>query len=387
MKRIVRFASLIMVILAMRLAAQAGGRLSSLSATKRFITGNIADKTRAVTEAEGDEAYVLSREALSFAKAYKRILGQDKGLSALAVAGVLSLKGESIRRLDRSEKSSLAQDICDVFVQFTGDAAVRAAVLNRAMSLKDDLPLEELVGLLNKELENGEADSDSIAALGQIGDEKSFSLLWEEAKAAARDEESGAKLSEYDEILNSMLCRLPNALSVALQKVSDGDDEDSDKMLCLSEVRGLEDASRGEAAEAVLKKAVSDKQMQNAMRALSILKELLWTRSASIVCDLLTLQKEEWETGKGDEEDVSQTIEAAAILSPMDSTSIISQMLIKEADKGKASSAAVISSCIKALGIIGDKSAFDALLAVTNAPGVDDTLKARANSALSALKW
>lgn len=193
----------------------------SLTATKRFITGSIAEKTRAVTEATGEESYALSREALTYVKAYCKILGDDKGLSALAVAGVLSLKADSIRMCDDVEKAALVKDICDVYTQYKGVSAVRAAILNRMVSLKDELPLQGFVALLNAEIETDEQAEQSeaeqsetvvnkevVGALSVIGDGRSFVLLWE----ASSSEDEASEVAGIEEALESLLCTASGAL-------------------------------------------------------------------------------------------------------------------------------------------------------------------------------
>ena len=58
-------------------------------AQRKFIKGNIADKTAAIRESSGEEA--LAQAGLDFAISNRQFLGADRDLSALAVASILSL--------------------------------------------------------------------------------------------------------------------------------------------------------------------------------------------------------------------------------------------------------------------------------------------------------
>lgn len=346
--------------------------------TRRFIKGNISDKTRAVKEASGGEAYLLSREAMSFAVAYKKILGEDKELSALVTAAVLSLKKESVSRLDSNEKTALAGDFCTLFDLFLEDDTVCTAVINRALSMKEDLPLETFTAYLNRSIDDESLMPYIIGALGEIGDEKSFSALYFAKLKADEDEVNSA--------LDAILNREPYALQIALSIVNNSKDAtDNERMLAIA--IGCNDNIKGEIASAVLKKSMERGDVSCEQKALSILSELRWTKSSELVSMLLKEKKDKWESSGGEWEvsnEVCKTIEAASIISPLESVPAICDILTSEVKKVKSEE--VISCCIKALRAIGDKGAFEALLAVTNAP-LSNALKASANAALQALKW
>lgn len=354
---------------------------------KQYITGGLAEKTRAVTSSTGKEAYTLSRAAMSYSIAYKPLLGDDKELTALAVAAVLSLNRENIAGLDDSEKSSLTGDLCSVLQLFSSDDSVRSAVISRALQLKDKLPLGQLVECLNLIAAAKQDASDVVNALSQIGDERSFAVLY--------------TLPDTEDALAAILCRVPAALYAATNVIQKGNNVDVSCILRLAQRYDVNDNLRGEIAEAALKKVVlqtpGDKAASEGapdilVRALAVLKEIRWTRSSKVVYEALSKEMEEGVAC----DTLCQTIDAASVLSPIDSQHLITSLLtMKVQFLGEGTGAMdankdaikVINACIKALGAIGDKSAFDALLAVTNASGIDRATKDSANMALSQLKW
>ena len=64
----------------------------------KFIKGNIADKTAAVREADGEEADWVSNQAIDFCLENKESLGNDRELDGLAVAAILSYSPETVKK-------------------------------------------------------------------------------------------------------------------------------------------------------------------------------------------------------------------------------------------------------------------------------------------------
>ena len=75
----------------------------------QFVKGNIADKTAAVRESSGQDAAFLSREAIDFALEHKALLGNDRDLDGLALAGVLALPADSVASLDYGGREALSE--------------------------------------------------------------------------------------------------------------------------------------------------------------------------------------------------------------------------------------------------------------------------------------
>ena len=75
-------------------------RVLQLPLRIHFVKGAIADKTAAVRESSGEDAAFLSKQAIDFALEHKALLGNDRDLDALALAGVLALPADSVASLD-----------------------------------------------------------------------------------------------------------------------------------------------------------------------------------------------------------------------------------------------------------------------------------------------
>ena len=125
---------------------------SPVSQNKRnFIRGSIADKTSAVVKASGEEKTELSLAAMDFALAYKSALGDDRELSALAVAGVLSLLADYAQTTDTADKERLADTFFQLYTQYSDDT-VKIAVLDKLTKLK--LTNAKLAAALNRSIKS-----------------------------------------------------------------------------------------------------------------------------------------------------------------------------------------------------------------------------------------
>lgn len=149
---------------------------------KKFIKGNIADKTAIVTNATEAEAPEFSRNAIHFSINYRPILGVDRELSALALSGVLTLPSSYISDISDDERQEISDNFYSLYTLFS-DETLKIAILNRLVSLH--LPGEKFLALLNQQLQDKKIVFDfpaltktTISTLGEIGNSDSFAILF-----------------------------------------------------------------------------------------------------------------------------------------------------------------------------------------------------------------
>ena len=151
---------------------------------KKFIKGNIADKTTAVREASGQEGIWLSQKAIDFVLENNEITGTDRDMDGLAVAAVLSLPNDYVSGLSESEKTQVMNKFIELFQKFSRSNTVQIAVQSKVLALKDNMDTDPFTDVLNKFLQSSSVlSSDSsllksvISSLGFIGNNISFSIL------------------------------------------------------------------------------------------------------------------------------------------------------------------------------------------------------------------
>ena len=80
---------------------------------KKFIKGNLSEKTAIVKQAPVNEVVELATDAIDFAINNKEILGDDKELAVLAVVGITMLPQsyfESIDDVKKAEQAKTSKD-------------------------------------------------------------------------------------------------------------------------------------------------------------------------------------------------------------------------------------------------------------------------------------
>ncbi|EID83995.1 hypothetical protein MSI_25880 [Treponema sp. JC4] len=124
-------------------------------------------------------------------------------------------------------------------------------------------------------------------------------------------------------------------------------------------------------------------------QCLSILEENKWTRASSIAIDYLRFCKKMFDNGVIKEEYFSRVISSMAEISPIESVNTLCALLEEfnnKKEKDEKLSISVVKAVINTLGAIGNKTAFDYLLAVTYLSYPDEVLSA-AREALAGLRW
>lgn len=364
---------------------------------KKFIKGNLSEKTAAVKNADSTEAEYLAKQAITFSIQNKEFLGNDRELAALAVSGILAIPQNYVESLSEKEKNELSYDFWLVYNSFD-DETVKIAVLNRIAKL--DIPVEKFKETLNSYITdcNPETESHALLAaaiqtLGTVGDSNSFKILFSCAQNknwAAYSEEielAIGSLSEKSE--NEILVYIGTGNTAECRKIFDlvTKNKKNSQNLCakISEntlVRTIYIYENTSSA--------SDELIQLQFDSFLVLSSLKWTRASETAIHYFDVAKKEYENKQLNETSFITVIEEIAKTSPIQAVGKLSEYLSSLNKKMESNSSEisepVVLATIKTLGAIGDKNAFDSLLAVTYY-NYSETVIATARDALAKLKW
>ena len=381
--------------------ALAGASCFAASAPLRiqFVKGAIADKTAAVRESWGEDAAFLSKQAIDFALEHKALLGDDRDLDALALAGVLALPADSVASLDYVSRQALSEKLVKLFSLFSSDT-VRIAIINKIASLRDSLPMEPCIVLLNDYLanaapsagENGVVKA-AVRTLGEIGDSRSFSVLF-----ACRRRQ---KWPEYGKDIDDAIAVLADkSLPQVIDIIREGNVKSDIRPLfdALIKNEKISPVFKSEIAENVLSEtiyiannasSITRETVGLQVDALDVIVQNKWTRSAPAVLSFFDLAEREYQAGVMIDGEFVKAINAVAEIAPVDASSRLASYLAalnRQTESGAKVSETIALAVIGALGRIGNKSSFDTLLYVTYV-SYPESVIAAARDALARLKW
>ena len=369
-------------------------------ATKiKFIKGNISDKTTAVREASPEEAEWISSQAVDFCLENKEILGNDRELDGLAVAAILSYSPEIVKKLSEENKAKLTENLISLFTEFNKSSTVQIAVISKTITLKDIVPSAPFTALLNSYLKTTDVKSaDSgvfkacISALEITGNEESFKILY----GFLNDN----SYSSYNkEIEKAVIALIPNAMNEVAELIKGSDMKKIIEIFELSQKNSqISKKNLCEIAENVLSESIlyidnssgtSAENIKVQLTALKILDDNNWTRASATALSYFAISKKLYDKRNMNEEQFKTVITSLRNISPLDAVSpLISYLeeLNARTENGSTVASEIVLAVINTLGAIGDKAAFDSLLAVTYLNYEESVLTA-ARAALSGLRW
>ena len=353
---------------------------------KQFIKGNIQDKTTAVREASGQEGIWLSQKAIDFVLEYNEITGTDRDMDGLAVAAVLSLPNDYVSGLSESEKNQVMSKFIELFEKFSRSNTVQIAVQSKVLALKDNMNTDAFTDVLNKFLQSSSVlSSDSsllksvINSLGFIGNNISFSILYNNLN----DKRYSAYYSEIEQTIQKLI---PVSMNEVLQIVHSKDSANTQRIFNIVKQASITTNNLCEIAENVLNDSplISIK-----FEALEILNKNKWTRASNSVLSFFQTSQKDFQNQVVTENQFVTLINSLVNISPLDAvTPLIKYLgeLNQQLEYNNTVNQNVVLAVINSLGAIGDKSAFDSLLAVTylNYP---ETVLSAARQALAGLRW
>lgn len=369
------------------------------SYTIQYLKGNITDKTRAIKESTGSESDYLVNRAIEYALENKELLGTDRDLDALVVAAVLSISDDYLKNTSDEEKVKFSEKLYNLYSNFEDSNTVEIAILTKLESIKDLLPIDKFVNNLNNKLKNENMnDMDpsflktTLSSLEKIGNTESFIILYYFYSAD--------KYPKFEEEIEKTLITLsPNAMNEILGFIKEADSNQLKRIYSLTtKTQKLSKNNVCIIAENLLNRSIllmgdsskilpEDIDLQ--ITCLKILADNKWTRASDIVLSYFQITKSLYKINSIKDEDFTFVISSLSSITPLKAVSPLTSYLEElngRKENGEEVSSSVILSLINTLGAIGDKAAFDSLLAVTYL-SYEEAILSAARQALSGLRW
>ena len=353
---------------------------------KKFIKGNITDKTAAVREASGQEGIWLSQKAIDFVLENNDIIGTDRDMDGLAVAAVLSLPNDYVAGLSETEKTQVLNRFIELFEKFSRSNTVQIAVQSKVLSLKDNMNTASFTEVLNKFLQGSTVlSSDSsllksvINSLGFIGNNISFSILYNNLN----DKRYSAYYPEIEQTIKKLI---PVSMNEVLQIIHSHDAANTQRIFNLVKDAEISTTNLCEIAENILN---DSPLISLKFDALAILNSHKWTRASNSVLSFFAASQKDFQNELVTEDQFVGLIESLVNISPLDAVNPLIKYLgelNQQLEYNNTVAQNVVLAVINSLGAIGDKQAFDSLLSVTYLNYPEPVLSA-ARQALAGLRW
>lgn len=365
----------------------------------KFIKGNISEKTSAVREASGAESILLALKAIDFSLENKDLLGNDRELEGLAVAAILSISPDYIKNANDSQKSIIVSQFINLFNKFSTSNTVAIATLTKYSSLYEYLQDRQFVETLNfflKSQEIKKTDESVMKSvfntLQMIGNSETFLILYD-----IFDDKNYAHLK--NEIENTLVSLSFISQNEIIGLLETADIKDLSQIFKI--IKKNSKISKNyvcDVSEKVISKSilllgsssfVSQEDILVQLEALNNLSDNKWTRASLVAVSYFQFAKKIYNQNLMTETQFESVINCLSNVSPVDAVIPLTAYL-EELNRQKENetdvSSAIVLSVIKTLGAIGDKSAFDSLLAVTYLD-YDESILSAARKALSGLRW
>lgn len=363
---------------------------------KKFIKGNIQDKTTAVKEAQNEDAVILPKKSIEFVLSNAENFAFDRDFSALALASVLKLpkEGEKIEK----NFSGITDDLIQLFTLFN-DETVRIAIIDKFDSIQNSTEKGKFVALLNNYIKTLNAQTkdsavtkNAVECLGKNGNSESFILLYELWKNKICENFTG-------EVEKSLLMLTDSHINDCIKLIARSSIKEIGEFFNL--IKNSSEIHlnfKAEIAENALLATINNTEgdSKNSAQTISLqldalqtLSDAQWTRSASLSVQYFLIAKEQYTKNILKEEQFIQVIKCMTTLSSPDAAQNLSNYLAEMnslSEKNVTSARNVVLAVINCLGALGDKTAFDNLLYVTylNYP---EEIKNAARTSLAMLKW
>lgn len=366
---------------------------------KQFVRGNLVEKTAVVKSVTSDEAIELAIDAIDFSINNKKILGDDRELAALAVAGVFALPQKYFDSIGEDEKSEITKKLLDLFKNFEDDT-VRITILNKlsVINISNENLITEFLNEINLDdafvSRNKDFVKTVINTLGVMGNNTSFEILYE----LLNNESWSIYHSDLEQSLGTLAQKSTQNI---IDLIKNGDVQDCRRIFDLIQKNEKNSQFfKAEIAENVLAQTIyilgttasDDKEIISLqLDSMRVLSENKWTRASKTVITFFHTAVKQYESGLISYKEFIEVINSVTIIDPIEAVSVCSNYLVcmnqKKANGNiSESDENVVLALISALGAIGDKTAFDSLLAVTYYNYSDKIITA-ARNALARLKW
>lgn len=372
----------------------------SNTAKQKYLKGNLSEKTAVLREAADDDRYWLSKQAIDFVYENYKILEDDRDFENFAVTAIYSIPDfENIKNLSLESYQEFGKTLRLIYLNYTSSNNVKCAILSKYISLKNYFPMTDFVSDINADLVkshsslmDGTLYQSIVSALGVVGNKDSFVLLF--------DDYAKNKVPQYNnEIRNTLTNLIPVSMDNFLYLIHSKDIQFLKAVYSLiNKNPKISQNYLSEIAENLLNESIllmSNSTENNKeliaiqLGALRILDENKCTRASSSVISYFEVAKQQHKKEIITDSDFIAVVYALGNLAPISSVTPLVTYLEdtnKAVENGEKVSYEVVNAVIKTLGSIGDKSAFDSLLAVTYLDYPDYVLSAT-REALAGLKW
>lgn len=362
----------------------------------RFIKGDINEKINTVKESSQAEQSELAQKAVDFVLENMSLIKDDRDLGALAVAGILSYPVNEYV----ANSENVIHKFSSLFYGFS-DNTVRTSVLSKINLFYKEQKSQAAIDFINNYLKEAEKDKKVpdeldkkvIMTLGSIGNTQSFIILyncylnqnWAETCAQITKDAIVNLASESSTEINSFISTADNYQLQLIYTLFVENSKTSKELMA-------------QIAENILTKSmilvressrITEEAAQLQFECVKVLSENNWTRIAPLMLTYFDYAKQEYAAAFITQEQFIQVISFVEKLASKNSAKYFIaylENLNRETEKNNFPADAVVSAVIKALGALGDKSAFDSLLYTTYLP-YNEEIIAQARSALSSLKW
>lgn len=365
----------------------------------QFIKGDISSKTSAVKNSTGEESVWLSEQAIQYVLNFQDFIATDRETEGLIVAAILSLSPDYITSLSNENKIQLIDNYKKLFNIFNKSGTVQIAINSKISTLNKALPYEEFTPILNEyinksktKIEDVNVLKSTIVALKDIGNSDSFLILFDLLADKNFD-------SYNSEILQTLSSLVDISTDVIIDFIEKNDIEKSKPIYLVLTNKNISSKNSSMIAENILKKSILSSEaslddlktvdVELQVNAITILNENKWTRASSLAISFFDLAKKEYSKKIMSEDQFIKVISAMSNIAPLTSTAPLAKYLEEintNTEINVQYSEQITQTVINTLGIIGDKSAFDSLLAATYL-GYPDFILSAARDALANLKW
>lgn len=365
-----------------------------------FIKGDIESKIKAVEAASGESAVFLSERGIDFVSEYVSVLGQDEELSALAAASIHAFcKAVPTMSVYCEELYRFVRKTAEIFMEFDS-GAVRIAALD-CLARYGAPGDSDIVRLLDSFLSDSFRRNDgaspviqkALSVAGVVGGSSTLSVIFSIWLSK--------KWPEYkNEIDSSLIMLSSHSISDVIKIFSVSKTTDIyDFLLLTKNTPAVSDVFLCQVAENALSMTINkagatqdydwEASVLLQLTAVRILAEKQWSHASAVVSANLILSKKEYDDALMSEGQFVETIGLSVQLPSADKAKFLSDCLAEcngKMEKNETPPKSVVIALISALGVLGDKTAFDNLLYVTYMGYPDDVIQA-ARASLAALRW
>ena len=377
---------------------------------KVFVKGSLSDKINLMKESDSQQNIMLAKRGIDFVTDNYSLLSSDEDFLELTKSSILALpvESEKINQISKADLGDITKKLIAIFEIFK-NKEVKAAVLSRINYYSGD-DENQLIKFLNDYLsssyKSGQSSEnvleEAIVTVGKIGNAESLSIIysiwaskiWKEYQKST--DKALVQLSETsfaDVIKIFSISRIENCLHYF--NLLKNSKEISENSLCDIAENALLIAINN----AEKQKEISDEDRitlaKFQLETQKVLSDHKWSHSSSVINRNMLMAKKAYDSLILSDDDFVSLISSSVNIPSQILAQILTDFLsecngkVESASKGEAvkmPAKPVVLALISALGALGDKTAFDALLYVTYLTYPEDVIES-AKASLQSLNW